>query len=122
MAPSKTSSDFIAFRNEVSRREAMGATLLPSEDPFVLGICLLPRSNHGFWRTQPGMEQDKARREAYASSLPTLKYLACRWWKTSALTLASGSIMNPSVSCTPMSPGESKSKSNFWSVRLGQAG
>ena len=42
MAPSKTSSDFMASRNEMSRRVVMGAAL----------------------------------RGGYASSLPTLKYLA----------------------------------------------
>ena len=34
-----------------------------------------------------------------------LKYFASGWWKTSADTDASGSIMKPSVSCMPMRSG-----------------
>ena len=34
-----------------------------------------------------------------------MKYAQSGWWNTSALTLASGSIIMPSVSCTPMSSG-----------------
>jgi len=41
---------------------------------------------------------------ASVSSL-AVKYAQSGWWNTSALTLASGSIIMPSVSCTPMSSG-----------------
>ena len=34
-----------------------------------------------------------------------MKYAQSGWWNTSALTLASGSIIMPSVSCTPISSG-----------------
>ena len=43
---------------------------------------------------------------AYRPAPPaTLKYVASGWWKTTAETLASGSIMQPSVSSTPISSG-----------------
>lgn len=42
-----------------------------------------------------------ARRSPYSA----LKYFAAGWWNTTAETDASGSIMNPSVSCTPICSG-----------------
>ena len=51
-----------------------------------------------------------------------VKYAQSGWWNTSALTLASGSIIMPSVRSTPMSSGSQKLPDPCWSSRLGQAG
>src|SRR5207253_11426691 len=60
---------------------------------------------------------------AYRPAPPaTLKYVASGWWKTTAETLASGSIMQPSVSSTPISSGRRTRKRICWSSRRGQAG
>ena len=61
-----------------------------------------------------------ARRRGHQSAL---KYFAAGWWKTSAETEASGSIMKPSVSRTPISAsGRSSRQSVAWSPRSGHAG
>src|ERR1039457_1795232 len=54
-------------------------------------------------------------------SFLAVKYAHSGWWETSALTLASGSIIMPSVSPTPMSSGRSSFHIACWSSRLGQA-
>ena len=51
----------------------------------------------------------------------TSKYMQSGCWNTKALTLASGSIMSPSVSVTPISAGSSSLNSPRWSSRFGQA-
>jgi len=51
-----------------------------------------------------------------------LKYFASGWWKTSADTEASGSIMKPSVRWIPICSGWSSRHSVAWSARSGQAG
>ena len=61
-----------------------------------------------------------ARREASASQRRyTPKYRASGWCKTSAETDASGSIMSPSVSSTPMSSGRSSAKSSALAGEIG---
>jgi mRNA interferase MazF len=57
---------------------------------------------------------------ASVSSL-AVKYAQSGWWNTSALTLASGSIIMPSVSRTPISSGRSSFHIDCWSSRLGHA-
>ena len=52
----------------------------------------------------------------------TPKYRASGCWNTSAETLASGSIMSPSVRWTPISSGRRALKSSRWKARSGQAG
>jgi hypothetical protein len=51
-----------------------------------------------------------------------LKYFAEGWWTVIALVDCSGVSMNSSVNSTPISAGESSSKSFAWSSRFGQAG
>jgi hypothetical protein len=59
----------------------------------------------------------------YRSTTPAAeKYVQSGWWKTIAETDASGSIIMPSVSPTPMSAGCSSSNRAAWSSRSGQAG
>src|SRR5258707_180948 len=55
-------------------------------------------------------------------SPPTEKYVQSGWWKARALTLASGSIIMPSVSWTLISSGRSSFHRPTWSSRSGQAG
>ena len=61
-------------------------------------------------------------RAALGHQSAALKYFAAGWWKTSAETDASGSIMNPSVRAMPTSSGRSRRQSVAWSARSGQAG
>src|SRR5580692_8445166 len=53
---------------------------------------------------------------------PTEKYVQSGCWNTSALTLASGSIIIPSVKCTPIASGRSSIQMPAWSSRVGHAG
>jgi hypothetical protein len=53
---------------------------------------------------------------------PIEKYVQSGCWNTSALTLASGSIMKPSVNCTPISSGRRSFQIPAWSSRFGHAG
>ena len=64
------------------------------------------------------------RNHPYITAAPSsaVKYAQSGWWKTSALTLASGSIIMPSVSRTPISSGRSSWNRPRWSSIFGQAG
>ncbi len=49
-----------------------------------------------------GLDELKTAGEGRGRQSAALKYFASGWWKTSADTDASGSIMKPSVSVTPI--------------------
>jgi hypothetical protein len=97
------------------------------------GLMAYGASRMGLWK-QTAVYVAKILKGARPTDLPVaqptkfeagqsaLKYFASGWWKTSAETEASGSIMKPSVRASPICSGCSRSKRMRWSARFGQAG
>ena len=69
-------------------------------------VLLLHATIRQFGSDRPGASAMPAHAVVVSPS-SAVKYAQSGWWNTRALTLASGSIIMPSVSCTPMSSGRS---------------
>ena len=84
-----------------------------------------PRSNDARGNTRPNPRRADAATLKFlgpAPELQTAKYFASGWWNTIAETLASGSIMKPSVSSTPIDFASRSWKRGPCISRSGQAG